>query len=125
MDEEDLLARIPLRHAGQKCRITLALKNISMLKVKSRTVEVHSAEDLLRIALASCGNQRLVSSACPSLVKTGILAETGFIPEEQRGLAFSGFFLAWDRCIAAIGLAPPDQPWPAADAASAPRIPVL
>lgn len=109
MDKEDLLMPIPLRHAGQKGRVTLALEDFSMLKVEPGTVEIHRAENLLRIALARRGNQRLVSAARPSLVEAGVLAKTGFITEEQRGLAFSGFFLASGRCIVAIGLAPPDR----------------
>ena len=94
-----------------------------MRKVKPGPVEVYRAEDLLGIALARRRNQRLASTARPCLVEAGILAKTGFIAEEERGLAFRGFFLVLDRCIVAIGLVPPDQLWPTCGAASAPRSP--
>ena len=94
-----------------------------MRKVKPGPVEVHRAEDLLGIALARGRNQRLVSPARPGLVEAGVLAKTGFIAEEERGLAFRGFFLVVDKCIVAIGLVPPDQLWPTCGAVSAPRSP--
>ena len=123
MDKEDLLPPIPLRHAAQEGCVTLSLKDLSMRKVKPGPVEIHRAEDLLGIALARRRNQWLVSATCPGLVETGVLPKTGFIPKEQRGLALSGFFLAWDRCIVAIDLAPPDRLWPTCGAASAPKSP--
>lgn len=78
-----------------------------MRVMEAWSVKIHRAKYLLGVALASRRNQRLVSASGPSLVEAGILAEAGFIAEKQSGLAFSGFFLAWDRCIAAIGPAPP------------------
>ena len=123
MDKEYFLTPIPLRHTGQKRSVTFSLEYLSMRKVKLGAVEVHRAEYFLGVALARGRNQRLVSAPRPSLVEAGVLAETGFIAKEQRGLAFSGFFLAWDRCIAASGPAPPDRPWPTCGAVAAPRSP--
>src|SRR5262249_38991396 len=111
VDKEHLLAPISLRHTGQKCRVTLSFKDLSMRKIESRSIEIDRPEDLLGIALASRGNQRLVSAARPGLIETGILTKTGFIAEEQRSLSFHGFFLTLDRCIVAIGLAPLGRLW--------------
>ena len=88
--------------------VRVALKDFSMGVEEFGPVEIHRAKDLLRVALTGCGDQRLVSPPRPSLVEGRILPEAGFVPEEQGRLAFSGFFLAWDRCIAASGLARPD-----------------
>jgi hypothetical protein len=77
----------------------------------------------LRISLTGGGNERLMSAPCPSLMDTGILAKTGFVGKEQSRATISGFFLAWDKCIAATDLVRPDRPWPISAAAVAPRIP--
>lgn len=83
-----------------------------MRVVEPRPVEVHRSKDLLGIALAGRRNQRLVSAPRPGLVEGRVLAETGLVTEEQRRLVFNGFFLSWDRCIAAIGPAPLGRLWP-------------
>ena len=123
VNKENFLVAVTLRHAGEKGRVTLALKNIPMRVMKPGPVEIHRSKYLLRVALTGRRNQRLVSAAGPSLVEAGVLAEAGFVPEEKRGLAFSRFFLAWDTCSAAIDLAPPGRPWPTCGAAAAPRSP--
>jgi hypothetical protein len=94
-----------------------------MRVVEFRPVEIHRSEYLLRVALAGGRNQRLMSTAGPGLIEAGILPEAGFVAKEQSGFPLSGFFLAWDRCIAAIGLARPDRLWPAYGAGAAPRSP--
>ena len=54
--------------------------------------------------LAGDRDLRRMPNPAPGGVQGGVLAEAGLVTEEQRRLAFSGFFLAWDRCIAAIGV---------------------
>src|SRR5262249_30213982 len=105
--------------------VTLSIEHGAMPVVKPRSIKVHSAKDLLSIPLARSRNERLMAAPCPGLVEAGILAETGFVGEEQSRAAISGFFLAWDRCIAATDLGRPDRPWPICDEAAARRIPAL
>lgn len=94
-----------------------------MAVVEPRPVEIHRPKDFLGIALAGRRNQRLVSAPRPGLVEGWVLAEAGLVTEEQRRFAFSGFFLAWDRCIVASGPAPPGRLWPICGADAAPRSP--
>ena len=123
MDEEDFLLAVSLGYGCQEHRITLALENLAVPIVESGPVEIDGPKDLLGIALASRRNQRLVSAPGPSLVQGRVLAEAGLVAEEQRRFAFSGFFLAWGRCSAATGPAPPDRLWPIGGADAAPRNP--
>ena len=67
------------------------------------------AEDVRRLAHSERVYTRLAANSGPRLVKRSVEPEAGFVAEEQGGLAFSGFFLAWDRCIAASDLARPDR----------------
>ena len=90
---------------------------------ESRSVKIHGPKNLLGIALTGRRNQRLVSAPGPGLVERWVLTEAGFVPEEQRRLAFSGFFLAWGMCIAASDPAPPDRPGPTYGADAVPRNP--
>ena len=109
VNEEDLLFAVALCDSGEKHRIGLAFEHVPMRVIEFGSVEIHRPKYLLRIALAGRHNQRLVSTTRPGLVEGRVLAKAGFVAEEQSGFAFSRFFLAWDRCIAAIGPAPPDR----------------
>ena len=123
MNEEDLLPAVALGQSREKHRIGLTLEDLPMCVIESGSVEIHCPKYLLGIALAGRRNQRLVSAPRPGLVEGRVLAETGLVAKEQRGLAFSGFFLAWDKCSAAIGPARPDRLWPTGGVAAAPRSP--
>lgn len=92
MNEENFLVAVTFGQAGQERHVTAALKHLAIPVIKTRSVKVHRTKYLLRVALASRWNQRLVSAPGPGLIETGVLAETGFVAEEQRGLAFSVFF---------------------------------
>lgn len=108
VNEKDLLLAVALRHSGEKHCIRIALEYLSMRVVESGSIEIHRPKYLLGVALAGRRNQRLMSPPRPGLVEGRVLAEAGFVAEEQCRLALSRFFLAWDRCIAASGLAAPD-----------------
>ena len=123
MNEEDLLLAVALCHSREKHRIGLTLEDLPMCVIESGPVEIHRPKYLLGIALAGRRNQRLMSAPRPGLVEGRVLAETGLVAKEQRGVAFSGFFLAWDRYSVAIGPAPPDRLWPTGGAVAAPRSP--
>lgn len=123
MDKEDLLSAVALCYGTEKHRIALALEDLAMPIVEFGPVEIDGPKYFLGIALAGRRNQRLVPASRPGLVEAWVLAEAGLIAEEQRRLVFSGFFLAWDRCSAAIGPAPPDRLWPICGADAAPRNP--
>jgi hypothetical protein len=107
MDKKDLLPPIPFGQAGQKGRVGFSFEDLSVRKVKFGPVKIHRAKNLLRVPLAGGRNQRLVSAPRPSLVKAGVLPEAGFVAKQQGRFAFSGFFLAGDRCSAATGPVPP------------------
>jgi len=109
MNEEDFLPAVALRHRREKRCIGHALEHLPVRVVKPRPIEIHRAKYLLGIALAGGWNQRLVSAPRPGLVQSRVLAEAGLVAEDQRGFAFSRFFLAWDKCIAAIGPVRPDR----------------
>lgn len=110
VNKEDFLPAVTLRQGREKHRVGIALEHLPVRVVESGPIEIDRAEYLLSVALAGRRNQRLMSAPRPGLVEGRVLAETGFVTEQQCGFAFSGFFLAWDRCIAANGLAPPGRP---------------
>ena len=82
-----------------------------MRVVEPGPIEIYRPKDLLGIALAGRRNQRLMAAPRPGLVEGRVLAEAGLVTEEQCRFVFGGFFLAWDRCSAAIGPAPRDRLW--------------
>src|SRR3989442_9197229 len=106
MNEEDFLLPVALRHGTEKRRVTFPLEHLPVRVVESGPVEIHRPQYLLCVSLTGRRNQRLVSAPRPSLVEAGILAEAGFVAEEQSRLALSRFFLAWDRRTPATRLAP-------------------
>jgi len=109
VNEEDLLFAVALCHGREKHRVRIALEHWSMCVVEPGPVEIHRPKYLLCVTLAGRRHQRLMPAPRPGLVEARVLPEAGFVPEKQSGLALSRFFLAWDRCIVAIGLAPPDR----------------
>ena len=110
VDEEDFLPAVTLRQGREKHRVGIALEHLPVSRVESGPVEIARAKYLLGVALTGRRNRRLMSAPRPSLVERRVLAETGFVTEQPSGFAFGGFFLAWDRCIAASGLAAPGRP---------------
>jgi hypothetical protein len=92
VNQKDLLTPVTLRQAVQKGGVASTFKDVTMPVVESGPVEVDRAKDLLSVPLTGRRNQRLVSSARPRLIQTGILAETGFVAIEQRRPASRGFF---------------------------------
>jgi hypothetical protein len=123
VDQEDLLPRVAVRQAVQKGRVAPAFEDLAMPVVEFRPAQIDGPENLLRVALARRRDQGLVSSARPCLVQAGVLPETGFIGEEQGGVAIRGFFLTAGRCSAASGPAPPDRPSPTGVVGAGPKSP--
>ncbi len=123
MDQEHFPSPVSLRQACQKLYISLAAEYFIVFKVEAWAVQVDRSEDFLSIALSGGRNQRLLSSPSPGLIQSGVLAKTGFISKKQRCVVLSGFFLASDRCSAAIDPAISDRLWPTAAWVVAPKIP--
>src|ERR1019366_3121862 len=92
LDQEHLLSAIPLRQAIQKGGVALAFKHLPKSVIEFRAVQIHRPENLAGVPLPRRRNQWLRVPATPRLVKTGILAKTGFIGKEQGPLALGGFF---------------------------------
>jgi hypothetical protein len=110
MNKEDFPVDVTARQAVEESGVALPVKHTAMAVIEFRLIQIDSTEYLLCVALARRRNERLMAAARPGLVDTRILAETGFVGEEQGGTAFSRFFLAWDRCNAATGLGRLDRP---------------
>lgn len=94
VDQEDFLPRIALRQPVEENGVASAFKHLAPAVMEAGAVEVDCPKDLLRVALARRGNQRLLSAARPSLVEARVLTETGFIGEEQRRVARGGVFFS-------------------------------
>lgn len=94
VDQEDFLPTIALHQPVQEGRVATAFKDVAPAVVEAGAVEIDRSKDLLRVALARRGNQRLVSAARPRLVEARVLPEAGFIGEEQSGVARRGVFFS-------------------------------
>ena len=123
VDQEHLLTGIALGQAIQESGVAPPLKPLAMPVVEPGPIQIDGAKNLLRVALASGRNQRLVTSARPRLVEARILPETGFIGEQQGRVALCGFFLAQDTCVAATGPVPVDRLGPACAGVAEPKTP--
>ena len=125
VNQEHFLATVAFRQAIEKGCVALAFKYIPISVIEFRPIQIDCPKNLLRVPLARRRNLRLVSSTGPSLIESGILAETGFISKEESRPPFSGFFLTGDRCSAATDLARPGRPWPTSGVDVARKSPAL
>ena len=123
MDQEHLLSRIALGQAAEEGGVAGTFKHVPVPIVELRPIEIHRSKNFLRVPLAGGRNQRLLAAMRPRLIEAGVLAETGFIGEQQGRVALCGFFLAEDRCSVAIGFVPPDRLWPTGVAGAEPKTP--
>lgn len=94
VDQEDFLPSIALRQPVQEGRVAAAFKDVAPAVVEAGAVEVDRPKNLLRVALARRGYQRLVSAARPRLVEARVLTKAGFIGEEQSRVARGGVFFS-------------------------------
>src|SRR6266567_4782879 len=124
VNQKDLLATVAVGQAVEKSCVSLAIEHrFSLNEVNLWPANIHRPENLLGVALARRGNQRLAPTPSPSLIQSGVLTKTGLIGEEQSGAQISGFFLASDRCSAANDPATADPLWPNACVDAEPKIP--
>ena len=82
VNQEDFLPSVATCQVVEKVGITWSIEHAAMPVIELRPIQIDGAENLLRVALARSGNERLMASTCPSLIEAGILAETGFVGEE-------------------------------------------
>ena len=82
VDQKDLLVFVAARQAVEKRGVAEPIEHGTVPVVELRLIQIDGAENLLSITLAGGGNERLMSAPGPSLIETGILAETGFVSKE-------------------------------------------
>jgi len=125
LNEEHLLSAITLCQAIEEGGVAPAFKNVSTPIVESGAVQIDGSEDLLRVSLPRRRDEWLMTPPCPSLIEGRILAETGFIAEEQSRAAISGFFLSEGRYNDASDPARRDPLLRVCGAGAAPKSPSL
>lgn len=93
MDQIDFARKVTAQRFFQILDVSLRIEDLLEVVKEPSRIKLDGAEDLQGVSLSRGGDLRLRASACPSPVERGVLAEAGFVFEEDGRLFAVGFFL--------------------------------
>jgi hypothetical protein len=93
LDQDRSLAAIAARQLLQERQVAGGVENPVLALMEARAPEFDGAQDLHVFAFSGDRNFRGLPDAAPGSMQSRVLAEAGFVGENQRPVARLGFFL--------------------------------
>lgn len=93
LDQIDFARKVTPQCSFEIVDVGIGIENLLEVVKEPSRIEFDGAKDLQGVSLSRGGDLRLRAPARPSSVERGVLAEAGFVFEENGRLFAVGFFL--------------------------------
>ena len=93
LDQIDFARKVTAQRSFEIIDVSIGVEDLLEVVKEPSAVEFDGAKYLQGVSLSCGGDLRLRTPARPSLVERGVLAEAGFVFEENGRLFALGFFL--------------------------------